>query len=51
VAGPTPQVRYGRNGVVFYTSKVIPSYPLMVDCALYDTGATVTDAVVSGVWE
>lgn len=41
-------VKYSRNGTVFYTSTVTPSYPLRVDTALYDTGATLLSGVVSG---
>jgi hypothetical protein len=51
VPGATPRVQYLRNGVVFYTSPVVPVYPLMVDCALYTTGATLAGAVVSGGWQ
>jgi alpha-tubulin suppressor-like RCC1 family protein len=34
------QVRYRKNGVVVYTSNAIPRFPLLVDAALYDNGAT-----------
>src|SRR5262249_16292222 len=33
-------VKYSRNGVVFYSSKNAPAYPLLVDTALYTQGAT-----------
>jgi hypothetical protein len=33
-------VRYRKNGVVFYTSAVSPTYPLTIDTSLYSTGAT-----------
>ena len=36
-------VRYRKNGVVFYTSGVAPSYPLSVDTALDTTGATLRE--------
>jgi RHS repeat-associated protein len=41
-------VKYSKNGTVFYTSAVSPAYPLRVDAALYDTGATLMSGVVSG---
>jgi glucose/arabinose dehydrogenase len=42
------QVRYSRNGVVFYTSARVPSYPLLVDVSLGGPGSTITNAVISG---
>jgi hypothetical protein len=52
VPGPfAREVRYSRNGVVFYTSTLAPSHPLMVDSALYNQGATITDVILSGTWE
>jgi hypothetical protein len=45
------QVTYSRNGTVFYTSNATPSYPLLVDSALYSQGATLMDVVISGAWE
>jgi hypothetical protein len=47
VAVESGVVRYRKNGAVFYTSGVRPRYPLLLDVALYTTGATVTDAEVS----
>ncbi|HVQ39604.1 MAG TPA: PKD domain-containing protein, partial [Pyrinomonadaceae bacterium] len=41
-------VKYSKNGVVFYTSTVAPAYPLLVDTSLHTTGATITNAVLSG---
>ena len=41
-------VKYRRNGVLFYTSLIAPTYPLVVDTSLYDPGATVTNARVVG---
>ena len=35
-------VRYRKNGGVFYTSSVSPRFPLLVDAALYDSGATLS---------
>jgi len=40
-------VKYKKNGVVFYTSSVTPTYPLLVDTSLYSTGATLTNVVVA----
>ena len=39
-------VKYYRDGMLFYTSTVAPTYPLLVDTSIYDTGATITDAVI-----
>jgi hypothetical protein len=36
-------VTYSKNGVVFYTSSVAPTYPLRVDTSLRTNGATLTD--------
>ena len=44
VVGTT--VTYSRNGVVFYTSTATPTHPLLVDAALYSTGATLNNAVI-----
>ena len=40
------QVRYRKNGQVFYTSATPPTYPLGIDTSLYHGGATITDAVL-----
>jgi hypothetical protein len=42
------QVTYSRNGSVFYTSSKTAVYPLLVDCALYTQGATLSGAVIGG---
>ena len=34
--------------MLFYTSAGAPSYPLLVDTALYSPSATITDVVLSG---
>ena len=39
-------VKYYKNGVVFYTSTVAPTYPLLVDTSLLSAGATVTNATI-----
>src|SRR3989441_888453 len=41
-------VKYLKNGTLFYTSSVLPSYPLIVDTSLYTNGSTITNAVISG---
>ena len=41
-------VTYSRDGTVVYTSVKTPSYPLLVDCALYTQGATLSDATIAG---
>lgn len=40
-------VTYQRNGQLLYTSAVSPVMPLIADTALYDSGATLSDVVVS----
>jgi hypothetical protein len=42
-------VRYSRNGTVFYSSAVAPTYPLLVDTALYSQNATLNNVVVVGL--
>jgi hypothetical protein len=42
------QVKYSRNGTVFYTSAATPTYPLLVDTALYDLNATLSNASLTG---
>lgn len=39
-------VKYSKNGVVFYTSTVAPTYPLLVDSSLLSAGATITNATM-----
>ncbi|MEY4642383.1 MAG: hypothetical protein RLZZ227_2377 [Pseudomonadota bacterium] len=39
-------VTYAKNGVVFYRSKVAPSYPLRADASFASTGGTVMNAVM-----
>ena len=39
-------VKYYKNGVLFYTSTVAPTYPLLVATSLLGAGATVTDATM-----
>jgi hypothetical protein len=41
-------VKYYKNGSVVYTSTKVPTYPLLVDTALYNTGSTLNSVVVSG---
>jgi len=40
-------VSYSKNGTVFYTSTVAPSYPLYIAAALANSGASVGSAVIS----
>ena len=42
------QVKYLRNGVVVGVSSRAVTYPLLADAALYNTGATLTNVVMSG---
>ena len=42
-------VQYSQNGSLLYTSNGTPVYPLLVDTALYSTGATLVDVVIRGV--
>jgi PKD repeat protein len=42
-------VRYKRNGTAFYSSSRAPVYPLLIDTALFSTGATITEASISGL--
>jgi hypothetical protein len=42
-------VQYLKNGSLFYTSGVAPSYPLLVDTAFLDLNSTITNAVMTGV--
>jgi alpha-tubulin suppressor-like RCC1 family protein len=42
-------VRYRKNGAVFYTSTVPPSFPLRVDAALNDTGAALNNVRVGSI--
>ncbi|HSB80052.1 MAG TPA: hypothetical protein VLM91_14830, partial [Candidatus Methylomirabilis sp.] len=42
-------VRYYKNGRLFYTSPVSPTYPLLLDTALYNANATITNAVIYGL--
>jgi PKD repeat protein len=41
-------VKYRRNGTLLYSSTVPPAYPLLVDAALYSTGATLANVVLVG---
>ena len=43
-------VQYRKNGAVFYTSGVAPSYPLLVDTALFTQGATLREVVLEGTF-
>ena len=41
-------VKYYKNGVLVYSSLAVPAYPLVLDTTLIGTGATVSNAVVTG---
>jgi len=41
-------VRYRRNGVPFYTSMQVPSFPLLVDTAIYSSGYNIDQVVLCG---
>jgi hypothetical protein len=43
-------VKYYKNGVLFYTSAVAPTYPLLVDTSFNTPGATITGAGIVGAW-
>ena len=40
-------VKYKKNGTVFYTSNVTPTYPLVVDTALHGNGSTLSNVVLN----
>ncbi|MGH9966707.1 MAG: RHS repeat-associated core domain-containing protein [Pyrinomonadaceae bacterium] len=40
-------VMYRKNGALLYTSSVGPTYPLLVDTALYSAGSTLTNVTIS----
>lgn len=45
-------VTYRRNGALLYTSAVAPSFPLVVDTSLNQTGATIQDVMFGDtVWQ
>ncbi|MCU1267676.1 MAG: hypothetical protein JWM21_3994, partial [Acidobacteria bacterium] len=41
-------VKYSKNGTVFYSHTVTPTYPLLVDTSLYSSGNTLSNVVISG---
>ena len=42
-------VTYAKDGVVFYTSALAPSFPLLVDTSLRTPGATITKVAFEGL--
>lgn len=40
-------VKYYKNGTLLYISTTAPVLPMLVDVSIYNTGGTITDAVVS----
>jgi hypothetical protein len=41
-------VTYLRNGQVFFTSAKVPTFPLLADASICDTGSTITNTVMTG---
>jgi hypothetical protein len=41
------QVRYSKNGAVFYTSALPPAYPVRVNASLLTASATLRNVVVA----
>ena len=41
-------VKYRKNGTVVYTSTATPTYPLLVDTALFTASCTINNVVLSG---
>ena len=39
-------IHYAKNGSIFYSSTTAAAYPLTVDASLFDTNATITDAMI-----
>lgn len=48
VAVESGAVKYYRNGVLLYTSAIAPTYPLLVDTALYTESSTLQEVKLSG---
>ncbi|HEX8144110.1 MAG TPA: hypothetical protein VF553_16030, partial [Pyrinomonadaceae bacterium] len=48
VAVESGVVKYYKGATLLYTSTKVPTYPLLVDSALYNTGVEVRDAVIYG---
>lgn len=46
IAVVSGQIKYSKNGTVFYTSVTSPTYPLLVDTALFSSNATINNAVI-----
>jgi hypothetical protein len=40
-------VKYYKNGVLLYISTLAPTLPMLVDVSIYNTGGTVTNAIIS----
>jgi PKD repeat protein len=43
-------VRYRRNGTLIYQSTLFPNYPLVLDTAIFTSGSTISNAVISGTF-
>ncbi len=48
IAVESGQVKYYKNGALFYTSTTVPTYPLLVDTSLWSLNGTITNAVIAG---
>ena len=42
-------VKYYRNGAVFYTSALVPSFPMYADVSINNVGGTITNALISNL--
>lgn len=42
-------VKYYKNGNLLYISTVAPTFPLLADASIYNTGGTVTNAVIGNL--
>ncbi len=40
-------VKFSRNGTVFYTSRKVAAYPLLLDAAIYTQGSKLGSATIS----
>jgi hypothetical protein len=41
------KITYSKNGTVFYTSAVVPAYPLLVDTALLGTNSSFNNVLIN----
>jgi len=50
VAVESGVIQYRVDGTSVRSTTVTVAYPLLVDCSLYDDGATITNAQLTGTW-